>query len=93
MKWDLAVVRLEGLADAEVLLEVATKAAGLIGNGLYGVDLKQVGDRVLVIEEGGIIETDEKLAVGRVRIGRPCHRAYAAHMRFLGELCLKVGLL
>jgi glutathione synthase/RimK-type ligase-like ATP-grasp enzyme len=32
------------------VLEVATRAAGLIGNGLYGVDLKQIGDRVLVIE-------------------------------------------
>ena len=29
---------------------MATRASGLIGNGLYGVDLKQVGDRVLVIE-------------------------------------------
>lgn len=32
------------------LLEVARRAAGAIGNGLYGVDLKQVGDEFLVIE-------------------------------------------
>jgi len=32
------------------VVECATRAAGLIGDGLYGVDLKQVGDRVLVIE-------------------------------------------
>ena len=32
------------------VLEVAIRASGLIGDGLYGVDLKQVGDRVLVIE-------------------------------------------
>lgn len=32
------------------VLDCATRAAGLIGRGLYGVDLKQVGDRVLVIE-------------------------------------------
>ncbi|MDU5676888.1 MAG: RimK family alpha-L-glutamate ligase, partial [Pseudomonas aeruginosa] len=28
----------------------ALEAAGLIGDGLYGVDLKQAGDKVLVIE-------------------------------------------
>ena len=31
-------------------LELAVKAAGLIGNGLYGVDLKEAGDRWAVIE-------------------------------------------
>ena len=32
------------------VLRVATKAARLMGNGLYGVDLKQSGDRVVVVE-------------------------------------------
>jgi glutathione synthase/RimK-type ligase-like ATP-grasp enzyme len=32
------------------LLEVATQAAGAIGNGLYGVDLKQAEDEYIVIE-------------------------------------------
>jgi len=32
------------------VVELAVKAANLIGDGLYGVDLKQVGDRVVVIE-------------------------------------------
>lgn len=32
------------------VLKVALKAAGLIGDGLYGVDLKQRGDEVFVIE-------------------------------------------
>ncbi|PLX79770.1 MAG: RimK family alpha-L-glutamate ligase [Desulfuromonas sp.] len=32
------------------VLRTAVKAAGLIGDSLYGVDLKQVGNRVLVIE-------------------------------------------
>ncbi len=36
-------------APAEVV-RVALKAANLIGDGLYGVDLKQRGDRVYVIE-------------------------------------------
>ncbi len=40
-------------AVAEVpkaVIDVAVKAAGLIGNGLYGVDLKQIGKNVYVIE-------------------------------------------
>jgi glutathione synthase/RimK-type ligase-like ATP-grasp enzyme len=32
------------------VINTAVKASKLIGNGLYGVDLKQVGDRVVVIE-------------------------------------------
>ncbi len=32
------------------VLELALEAAGRIGDGLYGVDLKQAGDKVLVIE-------------------------------------------
>lgn len=32
------------------VVEMACQAARLIGDGFYGVDLKQVGDRVLVIE-------------------------------------------
>lgn len=32
------------------VIEPALAAANLIGDGLYGIDLKQVGDRVLVIE-------------------------------------------
>ena len=32
------------------VLKVALKAANLIGDGLYGVDLKQIGSRVCVIE-------------------------------------------
>jgi len=34
----------------EEVVRTAVKAAGLIGDGLYGVDLKQVDDRVVVIE-------------------------------------------
>ena len=35
---------------APKLIDTAVKAAGAIGNGLYGVDLKQVGDDFVVIE-------------------------------------------
>ena len=34
----------------EKVLKVAQRAASLIGNGLYGVDLKQTGSQVMVIE-------------------------------------------
>ncbi len=47
----------EGRADAlpleqvpEVVVRTAVKAANLIGDGLYGVDLKQAGNKVYVIE-------------------------------------------
>ncbi len=32
------------------MVELALKTANLIGDGLYGVDLKQSGDKVVVIE-------------------------------------------
>ncbi len=34
----------------KAVVQAAVKAASLIGNGLYGVDLKQLNDRVVVIE-------------------------------------------
>ncbi|MEX2500183.1 MAG: RimK family protein [Wenzhouxiangellaceae bacterium] len=34
----------------DAVIRTAVKAAGLIGNGLYGVDLKEVDGRVMVIE-------------------------------------------
>lgn len=40
-----------GVEDApQDVVQIAMKAANLIGNGLYGVDLKQVGDKIYVIE-------------------------------------------
>lgn len=48
---------LEGRAETlelseapEPVVSLALKAASLVGNGLYGVDLKQVGDKIMVIE-------------------------------------------
>lgn len=47
----------EGLADTlsvgeapETVVDMAVRAAGLIGKGLYGVDLKEIDGRVMVIE-------------------------------------------
>lgn len=43
--------RSTSLAEAPpAVVETAVRAARLIGDGLYGVDLKQIGDRVVVIE-------------------------------------------
>ncbi len=45
---DVAALKIE---DApEQVVKAALRAANLIGDGLYGVDLKQIGQRVLVIE-------------------------------------------
>ena len=39
------------MAEApEEVVKIALKAANLIGDGLYGVDIKQVGNRCYVIE-------------------------------------------
>ena len=49
--------------------------------------------RVLAVEEGGVAEADEELAVGRVRVLRAGHGADAAHMRLPREFLLQVRLL
>ena len=49
--------------------------------------------RILPVEEAGIAEADEELAVGRIRALRARHGAGAAHMRLLGELLLRFGFL
>ena len=41
-------VALEEVPDA--VLDAGLKSASLIGDGLYGVDIKQIGDRVMVME-------------------------------------------
>jgi glutathione synthase/RimK-type ligase-like ATP-grasp enzyme len=34
----------------QAVVDLAVRAANLIGDGLYGVDIKEVGDRLLVME-------------------------------------------
>ncbi|MBS1200270.1 MAG: glutathione synthase [Proteobacteria bacterium] len=60
----------------EEVVKTAVKAAGLIGDGLYGVDLKQVGSRVVVIEvndnpsvESGVEDGVMKEALYREIVG------------------------
>ena len=71
-------------ATPKAVLEVAVKAARLIGDGLYGVDLKEVNGRVVVMEvndnpnldggyEDGILKEqlwDELIRWFRVRLDR-----------------------
>src|SRR6266496_2471343 len=47
-------------------------------------------DRVLAVEEGGIVEADEELAVAGIRARGARHRGGAAHMRFLVEFGLQL---
>ena len=68
------------------VLEVASKAAGLIGNGLYGVDLKQVGDRVLVIEVNDNPSVDH--GYEDAALGKELYRVIMAE--FLRRLELRV---
>jgi glutathione synthase/RimK-type ligase-like ATP-grasp enzyme len=76
--------RVEALPLAEApagAVEVAARAANLIGDGLYGVDIKQSGDRFLVMEvndnpnieagyEDGILKDELYLAVMKSFFGR-----------------------
>ena len=48
---------------------------------------------VLAVEEAGVVEDDEELAVGAVRIRRAGHRAHPAHVRLVAEFGLEVGQL
>src|SRR5450432_3790142 len=47
-------------------------------------------DRVLAVEERGVAEADEELAVARIGVGRARHRQRAALVRLLGEFCLQL---
>src|SRR5690242_15157881 len=46
--------------------------------------------RVLLVEESGVVETDEELTVGGIRACRARHRRGAAHMRLVVELGLEL---
>ena len=45
----------------EIVVKTAVKAASLIGDGLYGVDLKMIGDQVYVIEINDNPNIDESI--------------------------------
>ncbi len=45
----------------KIVLDTAIKAAGVVGNGLYGVDIKQKGNRAYVIEVNDNPNIDHKI--------------------------------
>src|SRR6187402_1887275 len=47
--------------------------------------------RVLAVEEGGIVEADEELRIGRVRVLRTRHRAGAAGVIHVRKFSLEIG--
>lgn len=51
------------------VLEPALAAANLIGDGLYGIDLKQVGDQILVIEVNDNANVDVGVEDGELGAG------------------------
>ena len=50
-------------------------------------------DGILPVEERGVVEDDEELAVGRIGVRRARHRARTARMRLGVEFGRQVGLL
>src|SRR3569623_1435530 len=61
------------------------------------VDILHAGDDlapdgVLLVEEAGIVEHDEELRIGAVRVLRTGHRDHAANMRLAAELLLEVRI-
>lgn len=48
-----------------VVLELVLEVVGWIGDGFYGVDLKQVGDKVLVIEVNDNLNIDVGIEDGQ----------------------------
>ena len=73
----------------EDVLKAATQAAKLMGNGLYGVDLKQVGKKVYVIEvnDNPNVDAGHEDVVG----GDAIYDAVIGHLR--AELDKKFGSL
>jgi glutathione synthase/RimK-type ligase-like ATP-grasp enzyme len=66
---------------------LATKAAGLIGDGLYGVDLKQVNGRVLVMEvnDNPSIDAGVEDVVLRDELYRAIMRAFMERLEQRGR--------
>ena len=61
------------------LVEVAVQAAAAIGNGLYGVDLKQLGDDYVVIE----VNDNPTICAGEEDLGHP--EVYERLVRYLAR--------
>src|SRR5690242_1096239 len=72
------------------LVGIANRLAALdLVDVLHALDDVAPGG-VLVVEEGGVAEANEELAVAGIRVAGARHRDGAAHMRFLVELGLEL---
>lgn len=66
------------------VIDLAVRAAKLIGDGFYGVDIKQVGDRLLVIEVNDNPSVDAGVEDGA--LGQELYRRVARSLRRRIEL-------
>lgn len=66
----------------EKVIEMAQRAANLIGDGFYGVDLKQVGEKVVVIEvnDNPSIESGEEDVILKDRLYLTVMRSFIARL-------------
>src|ERR1700716_1579981 len=87
---DLRSRRVGGHAGLDDLVRVLHRLAALdLVDVLHALgDLAP--DRVLVVQERGIVEADEELAVAGIRARGARHRSGAAHMRLLVEFGLEL---
>src|SRR5438046_4416447 len=87
---DLESTRVSGHMRLDDLVRILHRLAALdLVDVLHAIS-HLAPDRVLAIEEGGIVEADEELAVAGIRARSARHRGGAAHMRFLVELGLQL---
>src|SRR5213592_1312931 len=82
--------RVGGHARLDDLVRVLHRLAALDLVDVLHARRHLAPDRILVVEERGIIEADEELAIGGIRAGGARHRGGAAHMRLLVELGLQL---
>src|ERR1700688_2734874 len=82
--------RVGGHARLDDLVRVLHRLAALDLVDILHARRHFAPDGVLVVEERGIIEADEELAVGGIRAGGAGHRGGAAQMRLLVELRLEL---
>src|SRR5258708_4624275 len=82
--------RVGGHAGLDDLVRVLHRLAALDLVDVLHARRDFAPDRVLVVEEGSIVEADEELTVAGIRAGGARHRSGAAHMRLLVELGLQL---
>src|SRR6202166_822656 len=87
--WDLGRV-VQRHARLDDLVRVLHRLAALDLVDVLHARRHLAPDRVLVVEEGGVVEADEELAVAGIRARGARHRGGAADMRLLVEFGLQL---